>query len=197
MRQEGLYFQRAEDVEALIRNDFVSRGGLFFDSEHGHLTNAHIGVFWTAQPEKDKGKAIIGRMELLKPGNPRTWAEAQRRAYLHLHFGPALPVYLMTLFAPWCHLATDREYFGLIDHELSHASVKKDEYGVPQFNDETGEPIWAKRPHDVETFVGTTERWGAEDTGAGNLVRAALQKPRFFWVPGRPLSAGVCGSCGK
>lgn len=197
MRQEGLSFQRAEDVEALIRNDFTGRGGLFFDPEHGHLSSARIGVLWAAQPEKDKGKAIIGRMELLKPGNPRTWGEAQRRAYLHLQFGPNLPVFLMTLFAPWCHTATDREFLALVDHELLHASAKKDEFGVPQFNSETGQPVWSLRPHDYEGFAGTVERYGADADGSRSIVDAALKTPRFHWVSGKALAPGVCGSCGR
>jgi hypothetical protein len=196
MRSEGLGFERAEDVEQLIRCDFTGRGGLFFDPEHGHLTQARIGVLWAAGRHVDKGSQKAGTAEMLRQPQ-RKWSSQQRHVLLHFFFGDILPNFLITLFAPGVFHRSDRWFFGLVDHELSHCAVAKDEWGVPRFNEDTGLPVWANRPHDVETFVGTTERWGATDTGAAALVQAGMKQPRYHWVPGEPFSPNACGTCGR
>lgn len=194
MRSEGLGFERAPEVESLIRNDFVGRGGLFFDPEHGHLTQARIGVLWASGRHSDKGSVKAGTAEL--PRQPQSkWSSQQRHVLLHMMFGESLPDFLITLYAPLVWLQSDREFFGLVDHELSHCAVSKDEYGVPRFNEGTGLPVWATRPHDFEGFLGTTERWGADDVGARGIVSAGMKPPRFHWIDGKPFSPTVCGTC--
>jgi putative metallopeptidase len=194
MRSTGLGFARAEGVEELIYRHFLDRDGLFFDPEHGHLTDARIGVVWAQSTHTDKGSEKAGAMQLLRiGGEPRTWADAVQRIHLHSLFGDVLPEFKMTLSAPVCWGYDDRQFFALVDHELLHGDVKR-MYGAPVFND-AGRPVWATRPHDHEGFAGTVERWGAAASGAGALVEAGAKPARFAWVPGTDLDVHrACGT---
>lgn len=190
----ALGFGRAEEVEELIRVSFVSRAGVFFDMEHAHLAQARIGVLWASSRHVDRGSEKAGTMQLVRQGEPRTWAEAVQRLFLRQHFGDTLPTFKMTLSAPICAGYDDRQFFALVDHELSHAAIAKGPFGEPRFNQQTGLPVWTLRPHDHEGFRGTTERWGAAASGAAGLVAAGAKPARFAWVPGRDLD--VHRACG-
>lgn len=191
----GLGFARAQELEDFARTEFLSRGGIFWDPEHGHLQSASIGILWASSAHVDKGSVKAGAAQLVKRAEPRKWGEALQVAFLQQFFGAQLPTFRITLSAPICAAYDDRQFFALVDHELSHCAVAKDAYGAPRFSEVTGEPIWTTRPHDHEGFVGTTDRWGAVATGAAGIVQAALRPPRFAWVPGKDLDvAGACGN---
>lgn len=195
MRQQGLGFARAEELEDFVRQEFLSREGIFFDPEHGHLTSAIIGVLWASSVHIDKGSEKAGTAQLLKGGEPTKWGQAMNRAYLHQMFGLNLPAFLITLSAPVWQTYNDKEAFALVDHELSHCAVAKDVFGVPRFNRDTGLPVWSMRPHESEQFSGTVERWGAAATGTSGIVLAGLKTPRFNWVPGKELDVRkACGT---
>lgn len=196
LRYTGYGFARDLALEQFVRTEFLSRDGLFFDAEHGHLGSepGRVGFLWAAGDNVDKGSVKAGTCQLVRP--PQAKWSAQRAHYLLLTlFDGYLPTYLVTLSAPICAEYTDREFFALIDHELSHTAVAKDPWGAPRFSDATGLPVWATRPHDAETFVGTTERWGADATGTRALIAAGLKEPRFAWVPGNDLN--VSRACGN
>lgn len=188
LRRPGIGFGRAEDVEQLVRVDFVARGGLFFDVEHFHLSQARVGVLWAASAHVDRGSAKAGMAQLVKTGEPKKWGEALQRALLMQFFArDEWPTFLVYLSGPVWTTYSDREAFALVDHELLHCAVARDPFGAPRFNDRTGKPVWSMRPHDHEGFVGTTERWGAAASGAAGIVAAGVKAPRFAWVPGRDL----------
>lgn len=197
LSRPGLGFARDRELEDFVRNEFLGRGGLFFDMEHGHLGNRHnrVGFLWMSSLHVDKGSVKAGTAQLVKRGEPHKWGEVFRTAALLEMFEGNLPTFLITLSAPICATYDDREFFALIDHELSHCAVAKDEWGAPKFNEQTGEPVWRMRPHDHEGFAGTTERWGAQATGAAGIVAAGTKKPRFQWVRGRDLDVRkACGT---
>jgi len=198
VRLASLGFARAEDVEEVIRCEFTARGGLFFDVEHFHLNQARIGVLWAASRHVDKGSEKAGTAQLVKPYDhqPTKWGEAMQMALLRQFYAEhEWPHFRITLSAPICHHYDDKEFFALTDHEVSHCAVAKDMFGCPRFSDATGLPVWATRPHDLEGFAGTTERWGAAATGASGIVLAGLKQPRFHWVKGRDLD--VRKACGN
>lgn len=191
----GFGFVRAENLEHFVQTEFLHRGGIFWDAEHGHLGNASIGFVWAGSRCRDRGSEKAGQARLLKAGEISKWGEAMQYALLHALYGHALPTFLITLHAPTCWAYTDREFFALVDHELSHCAIARDRWGAPRFSDATGEPVWAIRPHDLEQFTGTTERWGASAAGAAELVAAGNKRPRFDWVPGKDLDPSkVCAS---
>lgn len=187
-------FQRASEVEDFVQQHFLSRDGIFFDPEHGHLTQANIGIIWAGSKHIDKGSVKAGTAQLLKGGEPSKWGEAMRYQALLSLFDLALPEFLITLSGPVSWTYDDRQFFALVDHELSHCAVATGPFGEPRFNNE-GRPVWSMRPHDHEGFAGTTERWGAEASGASSLVQAGLKEPRFKWVPGKDLDVRkACGT---
>jgi hypothetical protein len=193
LRRMVVDFARAYDVEALVREEFVNRRGIYFDPEHGHLASASIGVLWASSAHVDRGSEKAGTAQLVKQAEPRKWGDAIRHRFMADMFGINFPDFLITLSAPHCAIYSDREFFALLDHELSHCGTAKDEYGAPRFND-SGRPVYTIRPHDHEGFVGTTERWGAHASGAAGLAAAAAKQPRFAWVPGKDLDLRVCGT---
>lgn len=197
MREYGSRFERDEQLEHYVRTEFTARGGLFWDPEHAHLQTATIGVVWSNARHVVRKSEKAGAMELLPDpeSEPKTWAEARRRDYLADVYGGDWPRWEMTLSGVWAWRYDDRQFFGLIDHELCHAGVAKDDFGAPRFSNKTGEPVWALRPHDVETFVGTTARWGAHAAGAAELVAAALREPLFAFVPGKNFTPAACAAC--
>lgn len=199
LRSASVGFARDEEMENFVRDDFTSRGGLFFDPEHGHLTAARIGVLWCAGKHIVRGSEKIGTMELVPAWDSpvSTWGEAMKRDWLRTYFGQAWwPHFLTKLSAPLCLPLEDRDFFAVVDHEVCHGDVAKDEFQCPRFNKDTGEPVYKLRPHDYEGFVGTTERWGAVADGSSQLVAAGLKKPRYHWVLGRPdfNATSLCGN---
>lgn len=118
LRGAALGFARAEDVEQLIRVDFVGRGRFFFDPEHGHLTSARIGVLWAASKHVDKGSEKAGTCQLVKPWDhqPSKWGEAMQIALLRQFYAEReWPHFRITLSAPTCKAYGDREFFALTD----------------------------------------------------------------------------------
>ncbi len=197
MKEYGSSFVRDERMESFVHTEFACRGGTFWDPEHAHLVDASMGVLWSNARHVVKGQEKAGQMELLPDplAEPKTWSDARKRDWLAQMYGGDWPTFQMIISGVWAWRYDDREFLGLLDHELCHASIKRDEYGAPKFNDETGEPIWSIRGHDVEQFIGTVARWGAASTGTAELVAASLVEPRFSWVPGKTFLPAVCAAC--
>lgn len=194
MRDPGIDFARADALEEFTYSQFLDRSGLFFDPEHGHLTSARIGILWASSAHVDKGSVKAGTAQLVKQSEPTKWSEAVQLRFMHEMFGPALPVFKITLHAPTWFLYNDRQRFALLDHELLHCAHKRGAFEEPKFNTRTGEPVWDLRAHDYEGFAGTVERFGAVADGSESIVRAALKRPRFDWVPGTDLD--IRKACG-
>jgi hypothetical protein len=74
-------------------------------------------------------------------------------------------------------LVTDAQREALLDHELSHASVKVDFHGEPE-RDERGRQVFRIRKHDIEEFAAVVERHGLYKRDlahfAASLRRSAL-----------------------
>ena len=51
--------------------------------------------------------------------------------------------------------ANDVDFCALIEHELYHIAHKKDEWGIPSYNRETGKPKLTIQGHDVEDISET------------------------------------------
>lgn len=70
------------------------------------------------------------------------------------------PEFLIILDAEHWRAATDRDREILMFHEMLHMGIAKDEFGSPKFHRESGEPVWAIRPHDIEEFNEVAARYG-------------------------------------
>ena len=64
-----------------------------------------------------------------------------------------VPVYLITVDASFCENSNDREFCRLIEHELYHIGVERDEDGEIIYSDMTGLPKHYLAGHDVEVFL--------------------------------------------
>ncbi|WP_265733650.1 putative metallopeptidase, partial [Acinetobacter baumannii] len=64
------------------------------------------------------------------------------------------------------------EFCALLEHELYHIGVERDEDGEMIFSSSTGLPKHYLAGHDVEEFVGVTKRWGASQS-VKRIVEAA------------------------
>lgn len=87
------------------------------------------------------------------------WRKARQEQQMRDWFG-FVPTYLITIDATFCDKANDREFCALLEHELYHIGVERDEDGEMIFSSSTGLPKHYLAGHDVEEFVGVTKRWG-------------------------------------
>lgn len=181
-------FLPAPDVLRWIRETFLDEGGPLYNYDHEHLKEAEIGVLWTNAENARHQRSIVGTAELVNLKGAR-WERARQRYQLCSWFGE-LPHFVITLDAIYCVEADAASFCALVDHELYHCGVKRDEYGDPKL-DPDGNPVWALRGHDVEQFIGVVERWGPEAAGASRLVAAAQRKPLI--APSQLALA--CGNC--
>ncbi|MEW7126132.1 putative metallopeptidase, partial [Acinetobacter baumannii] len=101
-----------------------------------------------------------------------------------------VPTYLITIDATFCDKANDREFCALLEHELYHIGVERDEDGEMIFSSSTGLPKHYLAGHDVEEFVGVTKRWGASQS-VKRIVEAAKNPP---FVSNLDISK-CCGNC--
>jgi hypothetical protein len=69
----------------------------------------------------------------------------------------------------------DEQRLALIDHELCHLCLVKDEKGEPKL-DERGRQVFRMRKHDVEEFRAVVERHGCYKADLEEFVRAVRRK---------------------
>jgi len=85
---------------------------------------------------------------------------------------------------------TDAQQLAIIDHELSHADVKKGEDGEIQ-RDDSGRIVYRTKRHDLEEFRAVVERHGLYRTDLEDFAKAIEQ------AKGMPLfSEGIAGQVG-
>lgn len=193
------HFEPAPEVLEWIRAAFLdSNAGPLYTTDHEHLANATIGVLWTNAENSRHGRRIVGQAECLSSSGGNKggkWQRARADQQLREWFGFPLPDFLITLDALFADDCDDASFAALVDHELYHCAQALDEFGMPKFNQQTGDPVWAIRGHDVEEFVGVVRRFGVEAAGEGatDMVIAAATAPEIT-----PATlARACGTCAR
>jgi hypothetical protein len=183
-------FTPANDLALWAKLTFIADGGKLANPDHHRLSAAHIGFLWANIPNQKQGKRVLGTAQLGKPMGSDAWkkgaVEQQRREW----FG-ALPTFLITLDAAYAATCGNAEFCALVEHELYHCMQAEDEFGAPRFNEQTGEPVWAMRGHDVEQFIGVVKRYGADAAMVRELVEAAEKGPTVA----QANITGACGTC--
>ena len=101
-----------------------------------------------------------------------------------------VPVYLITIDASFCEQASDHDFCALIEHELYHIGVERDQDDEIIYSDNTGLPKHYLAGHDVEEFYGVVKRWGANES-VKRLVEISKNAP---FVSDFNVSA-CCGNC--
>ncbi len=93
---------------------------------------------WAKGRFKKQGRYVVGQAEKIMI-NANGWKKERQEEQFYQWFN-ALPEYLITIDATYANKANDIDFCALIEHELYHIAHKKDKYGVPSYNRETGKP---------------------------------------------------------
>lgn len=168
---------------------FLSGAGPLTNADHLHLHDATLGFAWCSKPYTRKGRGVAGLCEMPQEARGHGWAQARSDDQLTRWFG-AVPDFLITLEVGFCRNASDAQFCALVEHELYHASFKRDEFGAPKFNQEGGY-TFAIQGHDVEEFVGVVRRYGVVSDEVRQLLEAAQQRPELGDLDIRH----ACGTC--
>jgi hypothetical protein len=181
-------------LEYFVERTLLNPESKLYNPDHDHLGPARIGYLWTNAANSRKGVAVAGSAGIPKPPTQMDkWGKARFNHQLRQWFGTDKLDFLITIDANYAKMVSDLAFVALLDHELYHCAQKKDEWGSPKFNKETGLPIYGLLAHDVEEFVGIIRRYGAK-AGAGKtveFVKAARKKPEIAEID----ISSICGSC--
>lgn len=187
-------FARAEGLEAWARRTFIDTAGPLANEDHAHLQDARIGMLWAGVENVRRGRVVSGSCELTTPPISMTnrWHTARWNEQLEGWFGPELPDFLVTIYAPHWIEASDASACALMEHELYHAGQAVDEFGAPRFR-RSGLPVWTIRGHDVEEHIGVVRRYGAGHSASGvaEMVAGARRVPEVAAAK----IIGACGTC--
>lgn len=179
----------ARGVWAWARETFVLPGAALYNPDHGHLIGADVGVLWVADTLSRKQRTVLADARLGRLSGD-AWAQAERHNQYAAWFG-SVPDFIVRLYAPFWAECSDADACALVEHELYHCAQARDAFGAYRFR-EDGRPVYAMRGHDVEEFVGVTQRYGpgAIDGSVSRLVEAVAD------VSGRIAMATIAHACG-
>lgn len=187
-------FEPAPELAQWLRSEYIEPDGAFYEEGlHGHLNEASIGCLWTCSENTRRGRRVVGEAEMpLTMGRLTRWVKDRMFQQLVGWFGE-VPDFVLTFDAVHCDQVDDPTFCALVDHELTHCDVARDENGSPKFSKVTGLPQYCLRGHDVQEFVSVVRRFGIEAAGqsAVDMVIAASKKPRFDAA----RVAVACGNC--
>ena len=135
-------------AEALIRAD-----PLFAELRDGE---ASILFLMRTSPELKSGKGTLGKMCL--PVFSGALGKVGKWMLARLCDG--IPDFVMVLDAGWWEQAAPDHRRALVHHELRHGMHAVESMGELRFDPE-GKPLWAIRPHDIESFNSEVAEFGA------------------------------------
>ena len=192
--EEAIRLAPAPDLMNWVIANFLTIGGPLHNPDHDHIAelihdNEEFMAFaWASSACMAKKRMVLGQCEKVM-FNQGGWRKARQEQQMRDWFG-YVPVYLITIDASYCDQATDRDFCALIEHELYHIGVERDEEGDPLISEMTGLPKHYLASHDVEEFVGVVKRWGADES-VKRLIEVAKQAP---FVSDVNISK-CCGTC--
>jgi len=191
---EAIRVAPAPDLMNWVITNFLTVGGPLHNPDHDHIAELihdneeFLTCAWASSACVAKKRMVLGQCEKVM-FNQGGWKKARQEQQMRDWFG-YVPVYLITIDASYCDQATDRDFCALIEHELYHIGVERDEDGEPLYSDMTGLPKHYLAGHDVEEFVGVVKRWGADES-VKRLIEVAKQAP---FVSDVNISK-CCGTC--
>ncbi|EXI35466.1 hypothetical protein KTH76_02195 [Acinetobacter baumannii] len=192
--EEAIRLAPAPDLMNWVIANFLTIGGPLHNPDHDHIAELihdneeFLAFAWASSACMAKKRMVLGQCEKVL-FNQGGWKKARQEQQMRDWFG-YVPVYLITIDASYCDQATDRDFCALIEHELYHIGVERDEDGDPLISEMTGLPKHYLAGHDVEEFVGVVKRWGADES-VKRLIEVAKQAP---FVSDVNISK-CCGTC--
>ncbi|WP_446905828.1 putative metallopeptidase [Acinetobacter baumannii] len=191
---EAIRLAPAPDLMNWVITNFLTIGGPLHNPDHDHIAELlhdneeFLAFAWASSACVAKKRMVLGQCEKVM-FNQGGWKKARQEQQMRDWFG-YVPTYLITIDASYCDQATDRDFCALIEHELYHIGVERDQDGEPLYSDMTGLPKHYLAGHDVEEFVGVVKRWGADES-VKRLLEVAKQAP---FVSDVNISK-CCGTC--
>ena len=181
----------AFEVKKWIEQTFLDKESKLYNPDHEHLSyfdETFLAVLWASSGFAKGGRFVLGQCERVafRAGG---WQKARQEKQMRDWFG-FIPTYLITLDAKYSSEASDIDFCALVEHELYHIGVKRDEEGEMLFSDMTGEPKHYLRGHDVEEFFGVVERYGANES-VMKMAELANNAPTVS----KANIAQACGTC--
>ncbi|CAA0185482.1 putative metallopeptidase [Acinetobacter baumannii] len=192
--EEAIRLAPAPDLMNWVIANFLTIGRPLHNPDHDHIAELihdneeFLAFAWASSACMAKKRMVLGQCEKVM-FNQGGWKKARQEQQMRDWFG-YVPVYLITIDASYCDQATDRDFCALIEHELYHIGVERDEDGDPLISEMTGLPKHYLAGHDVEEFVGVVKRWGADES-VKRLIEVAKQAP---FVSDVNISK-CCGTC--
>lgn len=192
--EEALRLAPAQDLKEWVVKNFLTIGGPLHNPDHDHIaellhdSDEFLAFAWASSAYKSKQSAVLGQCEKVM-FNVGGWRKARQEQQMRDWFG-FVPTYLITIDASFCDEANDNEFCALLEHELYHIGVLKDDDGEIIYSDHTDLPKHYLAGHDVEEFIGVVKRWGASES-VKRLVEVAKNPP---FVSERDISK-CCGNC--
>ncbi|MFX4955438.1 putative metallopeptidase [Acinetobacter baumannii] len=192
--EEAIRLAPAPDLMNWVIANFLTIGGPLHNPDHDHIAELihdnekFLAFAWASSACMAKKRMVLGQCEKVM-FNQGGWKKARQEQQMRDWFG-YVPVYLITIDASYCDQANDRDFCALIEHELYHIGVERDEDGDPLISEMTGLPKHYLAGHDVEEFVGVVKRWGADES-VKRLIEVAKQAP---FVSDVNISK-CCGTC--
>ncbi len=184
-------FAPAPEMWEWIKQVFLDPKSKLFNPDHLHLRSFRypdIAVMWAKSGFIKQGRQVIGTTEKIMI-NTGGWKKERQEEQFFQWFNH-IPEYLITFDASYSQIASDVNFCALVEHELYHIAHKKDEWGIPAYNRETGMPKLAIQGHDVEEFIGVVRRYGASED-VKRMVEAANTRPEMS----RADVHYACGTC--
>lgn len=178
--EEAIRIVPAPDLKNWVVANFLTLGGPLYNPDHDHIAELlhdneeFLEFAWASSAYKSKQAMVLGQCEKVM-FNQGGWKKARQEQQMRDWFG-YVPMYLITIDASYCDQANDRDFCALIEHELYHIGVERDEDGDPLISEMTGLPKHYLAGHDVEEFVGVVKRWGADES-VKRLIEVAKQAP--------------------
>ncbi|HCA5020448.1 putative metallopeptidase [Acinetobacter baumannii] len=192
--EEAIRLIPAPDLKKWVVANYLTIGGPLYNPDHDHIAELlhdkeeFLAFVWASSACMAKKRMVLGQCEKVM-FNQGGWKKARQEQQMRDWFG-YVPEYLITIDASYCDQATDRDFCALIEHELYHIGVERDEDGDPLISEMTGLPKHYLAGHDVEEFVGVVKRWGADES-VKRLIEVAKQAP---FVSDVNISK-CCGTC--
>lgn len=184
-------FAPSPELDEWVQAHLLNKESPLFNRDHLHLASAHIGYLWAYSLAKSKGRDLLG--QAWHPNfRGHTWPRYRAEQQLEGWFGD-VPDFVIMLDANFCEHADDASFCALLEHELYHCDVVRDEWGCIQYSERTGDVTYRIRPHDVEEFEGVVRRYGAEAAGPAThqFVQVASRPPTIAPAQLR----ACCGTC--
>lgn len=150
--------------------------------DHGHLQGATVACMFRDDEITRHGRVTVAEAILVARilQSDRRWSRFVKWGIQQALGMTELPTFLILIDRNIWAGYSPEEKLALVDHELSHCSQQIDpETGMPKFNQQTGEPMWAIRAHDLEEFCGVVDRrglWNADLVAMARSIVNALSR---------------------